>query len=300
MAREPTVVKETADFAAAIKAAQSANKLIVIDFYADWCGPCKGIAPYFKELCNDPEFADVEFVKVDIQACDQIAEAYQVSGIPDFRMIHNGKKLNSMTGANREQLRQKIIDSIAKMGDDESSSSKDMFGIKGACDLSTVIDKQASTCLNVEDQDDWHHACFEHGSSTSLKSDCDEQLLLRVTFHKSIKLYGIKLAGGACAPNKVRIFINQTNALDFDTAETGKSNLDLNIEKKHLTAEGPALQLPKLKFANVRDITLFFPGNHGEDDVTECSQIMFLGMPHGNQTDMKEFKRVAGKAGEAH
>jgi len=293
------MVSENAEFAAAIQAA--GNKLIVIDFFADWCGPCKAIAPYFKELANDPEFKDVEFVKVNIQTCDQIAEAYKVSGIPDFRMIHRGKTLNTLTGANKEQLRQKIVDSLAKVEGDDSSLGSEMFGVKGACDLSSLIEKSSSTCLNVENQEDWMAACIDHSNShTSLKSDCDEQLLLRIVFQKSVKLFGIKVAGGRCAPNKMRIFINQTNALDFDTAETGKSNLDLNIDAKNLTPEGSALELPKLKFANVRDITLFFPGNHGDSDVTDVTQIIFLGMPHGNVTDMAEFKRVAGKAGEAH
>ena len=66
------------------------EKLVVIDFYADWCGPCKAIAPYFEELSNT--YSDACFVKVNTQTCDKIAESFRVKGIPYRIVKKRGKR----------------------------------------------------------------------------------------------------------------------------------------------------------------------------------------------------------------
>ena len=83
------------------KLLQDTDKLIVVDFYADWCGPCRMMAPTFANLAN--EF-DAVFVKVNVDECSEIAEEYEVSGIPHFVLIKGGKKLDCFSGANKEKL----------------------------------------------------------------------------------------------------------------------------------------------------------------------------------------------------
>ena len=67
----------------------SENKTILIDFYATWCGPCKMLAPVLEEVA--PEFDDVEFVKVDVDECTDLAVRYGVSVIPTLFVIKDGK-----------------------------------------------------------------------------------------------------------------------------------------------------------------------------------------------------------------
>ena len=56
---------------------------VVLDFTATWCGPCKNIAPTFENLAT--EYKDrVAFVKVDVDKCDQTAQVYDVTSIPNF------------------------------------------------------------------------------------------------------------------------------------------------------------------------------------------------------------------------
>jgi len=274
------------------------GKLVIIDFYADWCGPCKAIAPYFEELSNT--YTDAVFVKVNTQTCDKIAESFRVKGIPYFVFMRKGTMVDTLTGANKDELKNKIEKALAS-GDDQnsSSSSKELYGIKGS-DLSGAIDKSKSECLNEDDEHPWQNAVIEHQSFAELKSDCDEQLLLRIEFQNPVKLYGIKIAGSLQCPNKLRIYSNQTMALDFDKAESGKPTYDCDVEKTHIVDDGPALELPKLKFNNTRDITIFIPGNHANDDVTSIKKLMFIGEGAGESTNMAEFKRVSGKAGESH
>lgn len=293
-----TKISENEAFAPFINS--NAGKLIVIDFYADWCGPCKAIAPYVEELSNT--YTNVAFAKVDIQECDTIAESYRVSGIPYFVLMKNGKMIGSITGAKKEELKNKIE---ANMGtadggeNNENGENSLLYGIAKAIDLSSVIDKSASECLNEDDEHPWTNAVIESSNGASLKSDCDEQLLLRIVFQQKVKLYGIKLIGpNGSSPNKLRLFINQTNTLDFDKAENGTPTLDINVNPEDLNKDSDAINLPKLKFANVTDITVFVPGNADGDDVTQLKSLVFVGNVHGSRTDMNEFKRVAGKVGE--
>lgn len=172
-----TKISENEEFGPFINSA--AGKLIVIDFYADWCGPCKAIAPYVEELSNTYA-AKAVFAKVDIQACDQIASAYNVSGIPYFVFIREGRMVDSLTGAKKDVLKQKIEENINAMnsaGTGEGGSST-LYGIQKAMDLSSEVDKNASECLNEDDEHPWTNAVLDaNNAGTCLKSDCDEQLL---------------------------------------------------------------------------------------------------------------------------
>ena len=242
------------------------------------------------------------FAKVDIQECDMIAESYRVSGIPYFIFMKNGKMVDSMTGAKKDELKNKIEANMNSTGDSpggDGAESNQLFGISKAVNLASLIDKSASECLNEDDEHPWTNAVIESSNNASLKSDCDEQLLLRIVFQQKVKLFGIKLIGpNGSAPNKLRLFINQTNTLDFDKAESGTPTLDIDVNSGDLSADSDAINLPKLKFANVENITVFVPGNADGDDVTQVKSLVFIGNVHGSRTDMKEFKRVAGKVGE--
>merc|ERR1712117_424973 len=108
---------------------QKANgKLVVIDFYADWCRPCKNIAPYFEELSNI--YTESIFLKVDTQICDKIAESFRVSGIPYFVLMRNGSIIDTLTGAKKEELKLKI--EMALSSNKKESTPSDFYGIKGA------------------------------------------------------------------------------------------------------------------------------------------------------------------------
>lgn len=74
------------------------GKLTLVDFYADWCGPCKAIGPYVEELSNTYG-SKCMFIKVDIQENDIIANAYNVSGIPYFVFFREGRVVDSLNNA---------------------------------------------------------------------------------------------------------------------------------------------------------------------------------------------------------
>lgn len=87
---------------------ESANgKTVVIDFYADWCGPCKMLAPIYEELSD--EMSDVFFGKVNVEEERGAVSAYSVMSVPTVLVFKNGKKMAKSHGlVAKEQLRQTI------------------------------------------------------------------------------------------------------------------------------------------------------------------------------------------------
>lgn len=88
----------------ATKLREAGRKLVVIDFFATWCGPCQMIAPHVAEMAA--QMSDVVFLKVDVDECDSIGAKYGVRAMPTFVFIKNGSKVGSFSGANVEQLRE--------------------------------------------------------------------------------------------------------------------------------------------------------------------------------------------------
>ncbi|CAI2737238.1 unnamed protein product [Dicrocoelium dendriticum] len=88
------------------KALDKTDSLIVIDFHAQWCGPCKTIAPDFHKLKD--EFSTVDFYRIDVDGFPDAAENYKVSAMPTFILLKGKQVLDTVVGANIEQVRNAI------------------------------------------------------------------------------------------------------------------------------------------------------------------------------------------------
>lgn len=67
------------------------NKLVVLDFYAVWCGPCKNFAPKFDALSK--EFPNVTFIKIDTQKLPDVSSSYGIQSIPTIVLVKEGKEV---------------------------------------------------------------------------------------------------------------------------------------------------------------------------------------------------------------
>jgi len=74
------------------------DKIIIIDFWAVWCGPCKAFAPTFKKLQQEYQNEFI-FTKVNVDETPTIAQQYRISGIPTTLFIRRGQVLNKVVGA---------------------------------------------------------------------------------------------------------------------------------------------------------------------------------------------------------
>ena len=70
---------------------------VLVDFYADWCGPCKMVAPVLEEL--EQEYGDkIKIVKVNIDTEIELAREYRVATIPTMMVFENGELRDSVIG----------------------------------------------------------------------------------------------------------------------------------------------------------------------------------------------------------
>lgn len=84
----------------------SAGKKLV-DFYADWCGPCKMLSPILEEI--DKEYADIEVVKVNVDTLSEPAVALGIDSIPALILYENGEIKNKIIGyLPKEMLKAKL------------------------------------------------------------------------------------------------------------------------------------------------------------------------------------------------
>ena len=76
---------------------KNGEKPVLLDFYADWCGPCRMIAPTIEEIANERD--DVIVGKVNVDEQGELAQAYGVMSIPTLIVLKDGKVANQATGA---------------------------------------------------------------------------------------------------------------------------------------------------------------------------------------------------------
>ncbi|CAG4960582.1 unnamed protein product [Parnassius apollo] len=96
------------------KLAEAGEKLVVIDFMATWCGPCKMIGPKLDEMAN--EMADsIVVLKVDVDECEDIATEYNINSMPTFVFVKSSKKLEEFSGANVDKLKNTILKHNARI-----------------------------------------------------------------------------------------------------------------------------------------------------------------------------------------
>jgi thioredoxin 1 len=70
---------------------------VLIDFFADWCGPCKRVAPVFAELSE--KYTDIVFLKVNVDDSEEIAQAFKITSLPTFLFLNKGNIYKKIEGA---------------------------------------------------------------------------------------------------------------------------------------------------------------------------------------------------------
>ncbi|MFQ5824213.1 MAG: thioredoxin [bacterium] len=93
MAKPITITDENFE-----KEVLSSGVPVLVDFWADWCGPCKMIAPYVEELANEFE-GQAKIGKLDVDSNQNVASKYGIRSIPSLLIFKNGEVVDQIVGA---------------------------------------------------------------------------------------------------------------------------------------------------------------------------------------------------------
>ena len=83
---------------------------ILVDFWAEWCGPCKMIAPILEEIASE-NVGVIKIAKVDVDNAPDLAQKYEVMSIPTLIVFNNGEPVKRLVGA---QGKHQLLDALAE------------------------------------------------------------------------------------------------------------------------------------------------------------------------------------------
>ena len=101
------------DFSAFVKD----HPKVVVDCWADWCGPCRKLGPVIKELAGAHK-GEIAFGKLDVDENDKVADQFGVRGIPTLLVFQDGEHVDTLVGyRGRSELEKELLDILGKGGD---------------------------------------------------------------------------------------------------------------------------------------------------------------------------------------
>lgn len=89
------------------------NKVVIIDFWAQWCGPCKAFGPIFEEVAKEKDGL-VKFVKVDVDKNSKVAALYNIRSIPTVLFIKDGQVVKTRIGVMPKYELTETVDVLLK------------------------------------------------------------------------------------------------------------------------------------------------------------------------------------------
>ncbi len=115
---------------------------VIADFYSDGCGPCRQIAPVFKQLAKQTGQENAVFVKINTNMVHELSGRYNIRSIPTFIFFHDGKKIDTIQGASEQGLRQSINSAVNRSKRENVLLKKEtLINFYKEVDEGTTLDK---------------------------------------------------------------------------------------------------------------------------------------------------------------
>ncbi|KAJ5774130.1 Thioredoxin [Penicillium paradoxum] len=315
----------------------TSSRLVVADFYADWCGPCKAIAPAYNALATQlSRPKQITFTKINVDHQQELAQAYGVTAMPTFIVFKNGRVNQTVKGANPAQLNQIVqkLASEASQSDDaagaEGSSSGELWiggtVAKGYSDITDQVDVKGLELLNRDTDKAEPRALFSASKPSALagkekakagsqadwvESDTDEQLMLYIPFNSTLKVHSLQVTSfpptdadadddeTPMRPRNLHIYKNTSHVLGFDEADGIPAVQKVEIKAGDWDAKTGTANVPLrfVNFQNVTSLVVFFVDGDGDSEKLRVDRIRIVGEAGANRS-MGKLEKIGDEPGE--
>ncbi|KAH8819306.1 thiol-disulfide exchange intermediate [Xylogone sp. PMI_703] len=253
------------------------NPLLIIDFYAVWCGPCKVISPAFERLAKQHESSsNIKFAKVDVDKARDVAQACGITAMPTFQFFKDGKKVDEVKGADPQLLTSKIGYYAAALPKENARQETKTNDSKASTPMSlkSLIDVSQSRILNAPDSSSIENIVGASPSGHALASASGPRLLIHVCFKQAISPSHIRISQAkgstSSAPSRIQIGTNIVNSvkssdIEMDSLAKAENSQSFNIYSDEYVNGTAELKLKASKFASVKSLTIRIDANMSGD-----------------------------------
>lgn len=269
-----------------------ASPLLIIDFYAVWCGPCKVISPGFDKLAKQHESStSIVFAKVDVDKAKDVAQACGITAMPTFQFFKQGKRVDEVKGADVQQLTTKVgyyTAAVAKENPGQASASNAGQSTKGAAtgpaSLRSLIDVKASQLVNASTLSKVLNIASPPPAGYSVASASGSRLLIHMSFTEAVSPSQLKITIAedsiSNAPSRIIAGTNivplvtksrdgvESSDLDMDSLDKAENVQSFNIYSDEYTGGTTELKLKASKFTAIKSLTIRIDANMSGEATT--------------------------------